>query len=121
MRLRCVRTHSPHTDVVVTDGTGCIGGHLAEAFAQAGHDVTGLDDLAPSDDMRITERTIEICEDAAATDGTDAFVDGDVRDADLVAELVGDAEVSSHQPPRPGSAPASTTHGTPTISPSPAR
>ncbi|AGB38745.1 SDR family oxidoreductase [Natronococcus occultus] len=89
--------------ILVTGGAGFIGGNLAEAFAREGHDVTVLDNLDPYYDTGIKEQNIEICEDAAAaTDGSYEFVDGDVRDDDLTADLVGNADVIYHQAAQAG-------------------
>ena len=89
--------------VLVTGGAGFIGGHLAERFVRDGHDVAVLDNLDPFYDVRIKEHTIERCEGLAADgDGSFCFVDGDVRDGDLVADLVADADVVYHQAAQAG-------------------
>ncbi|MFP4590187.1 MAG: GDP-mannose 4,6-dehydratase [Halobacteriales archaeon] len=89
--------------VLVTGGAGFIGGHLAEAFVDAGHQVTVLDNLDPFYDVRIKERTLEVAH-AAATDaeGTYAFVEGDVRDRDLVERSVAEADVVFHEAAQAG-------------------
>jgi len=89
--------------VLVTGGAGFIGGHLAEQFVRDGHDVAVLDNLDPFYDVRIKEHTIEHCQDLAADgDGSYHFVEGDVRDGDLVADLVADADVVYHQAAQAG-------------------
>ena len=42
--------------VLVTGGTGFIGGHLAEAFLSDGYDVTVLDAMDPFYDLGIKEQ-----------------------------------------------------------------
>ena len=93
--------------ILVTGGAGFIGGHLAERFVRDGHDVTVLDNLDPFYDTRIKDHTVEICRDhAEAGEGTYRLVEGDIRDADLVAELVDDAEFVYHQAAQAGVRPS---------------
>jgi len=94
-------------DILVTGGAGFIGGHLAERFVEEGHDVVVLDNLDPFYDTRIKEHTIETCrEHASGEDGSYEFVKGDVRNADLVAELVEDVEYVYHQAAQAGVRPS---------------
>jgi UDP-glucose 4-epimerase len=89
--------------ILVTGGAGFIGGHLAERFLADGHDVTVLDTMHPYYDPGIKERTVEVHRETAADAGTDyEFVEGDVRDEDLVGDLVGDADYVFHQAARAG-------------------
>jgi UDP-glucose 4-epimerase len=89
--------------VLVTGGAGFIGGHLAERFVRDGHDVTVLDVMHPYYDLAIKKHTIQTCRDlAGGTDATYEFVEGDVRDGDLVADLVADADYVYHQAARAG-------------------
>ncbi|MFB6107299.1 MAG: SDR family oxidoreductase [Haloplanus sp.] len=93
--------------ILVTGGAGFIGGHLAERFARDGHDVVVLDEMNAFYDTRLKEHNVEVGRDAAA-DGGGAyeFVEGDVRDADLVADLVADADAIFHQAARAGVRPS---------------
>ncbi|VTT88041.1 UDP-glucose 4-epimerase [Halorubrum sp. DM2] len=89
--------------VVVTGGAGFIGGHLATAFLRDGHDVTVFDNLASFYDPRLKEHTLDIHREVASeTDGTYAFRDGDVRDAEAVREVVADADAVVHQAAQAG-------------------
>ncbi|MFC6837746.1 NAD-dependent epimerase/dehydratase family protein [Halomarina ordinaria] len=84
-------------NILVTGGAGFIGGHLAEQLALRGHDVTALDNLDPFYDVGIKERTVERGRVAAEGEGSYSFVRGDIRDEDLVSDLVGDAAFVYHQ------------------------
>ena len=89
--------------ILVTGGAGFIGGHLAERFLAEGHDVTVLDVMHPYYDLGIKQRTLEAHRETAADAGTDyEFIEGDIRDSDLVADLVGDADYVFHQAGRAG-------------------
>ncbi|WP_117594495.1 GDP-mannose 4,6-dehydratase [Haloprofundus halophilus] len=89
--------------ILVTGGAGFIGGHLAEAFVEDGHNVTTLDNFEPFYDLGIKRQTVERCRTAVADcEGTYELVEGDVRDAELVSDLVADAEVVVHQAAQAG-------------------
>jgi len=89
--------------ILVTGGAGFIGGHLAERFVSNGHDVVVLDNFDPFYDVRIKEHTVNICREQAANgNGTYQLVEGDVRNTDLVSELVSDAEYVYHQAAQAG-------------------
>ncbi|ACV11315.1 NAD-dependent epimerase/dehydratase [Halorhabdus utahensis DSM 12940] len=89
--------------ILVTGGAGFIGGHLAERFVADGHDVVVLDNFDPFYAREIKEHTVEICRDTAADgDGSYELVEGDVRDADLVAELVAEADYVYHEAAQAG-------------------
>jgi UDP-glucose 4-epimerase len=80
-------------NVLVTGGAGFIGGHLAEWFVSDGHDVVVLYNLDPSYDLDIKRHNIDTAREAAEHgDGTYELIEGDVRDADLVADLVTNAD-----------------------------
>ena len=89
--------------ILVTGGAGFIGGHLAERFLAEGHDVTVLDAMHPYYDLGIKRRTVEVHRETAADSGSDyEFIEGDVRDDELVTDLVGEAEYVYHQAGRAG-------------------
>ena len=89
--------------VLVTGGAGFIGGHLTGRFLAGGHDVVVLDSMHPYYDLRIKEHTLDAHRETADRSGQDyEFVEGDVRDAGLVEELVSGAEYVYHQAARAG-------------------
>jgi UDP-glucose 4-epimerase len=93
--------------ILVTGGAGFIGGHLAERFVSNGHDVVVLDNFDPFYDIRIKEHTVDICREQATNgDGTYQLVEGDVRNTDLVTELVSNAEYVYHQAAQAGVRPS---------------
>ena len=93
--------------VLVTGGAGFIGGHLAEAFLSDGHDVTVIDSMDPFYDLGIKQHTLDVHRNLAADMGVEyRFVNGDVRDAELVDELVSDSEYVYHQAGKAGVRPS---------------
>jgi UDP-glucose 4-epimerase len=71
--------------ILVTGGAGFIGSHVADALLGSGHEVLVLDDLSTGRKQNVPERA--------------KFVEGDIRDAALVAKLFADfqPEVVTHQ------------------------
>ncbi|MHC3437903.1 NAD-dependent epimerase/dehydratase family protein [Natrialbaceae archaeon A-gly3] len=93
--------------ILVTGGAGFIGGHLAEAFLRDGHDVTVLDAMDPFYDLGIKEHTIDVHRERAAENDCEyRFVEGDIRDADRLTELVHDSDAVYHQAAKAGVRPS---------------
>ncbi|ELY45577.1 NAD-dependent epimerase/dehydratase family protein, partial [Natronorubrum sulfidifaciens] len=93
--------------ILVTGGAGFIGGHLAEAFLREGHDVIVLDSMEPFYDLGIKEHTLEVHRDLATDNNCEyRFVDGDIRDADLLADLVHESDAVYHQAAKAGVRPS---------------
>jgi UDP-glucose 4-epimerase len=89
--------------ILITGGAGFIGGHIAETFVTAGHDVVAFDLLAPNYDTKLKRHNIKQGRDAASkSGGSYEFVEGDIRNKDLVASLVGAADYVFHQAARVG-------------------
>lgn len=75
------------TKVLVTGGAGFVGSHLVDHLIEEGYDVTVLDNL--TDQVHDAKPTY-LNEQAT-------YVWGDIRDRDLVTDLLDDADVLSHQ------------------------
>jgi UDP-glucose 4-epimerase len=89
--------------ILVTGGAGFIGGHLAESFVADGHDVVVVDNFEPFYDIGIKQHTVEECRDVAeSSDGTYRLEEGDIRDTDLVDDLVSEVDVIVHQAAQAG-------------------
>ncbi len=70
--------------VLVTGAAGFIGSHVSERLLRGGRAVVGLDDLDPYYDVAIKRRNVgALGEHAGFT-----FVEGDIRDAELVRRLL---------------------------------
>ncbi len=83
--------------ILVTGAAGFIGAHVAAAFAAEGHEVIGLDVLAPS-----VPAAEPGADDAAAscdqaTSGSGDLIRADVRDADAVATALRGIDLVCHQ------------------------
>jgi UDP-glucose 4-epimerase len=66
--------------ILLTGGAGYIGSHACVALLRAGHEVVVLDNLSNSSRVAL-DRVAQICGKAPA------FIEGDVRDADLLDRL----------------------------------
>jgi dTDP-L-rhamnose 4-epimerase len=75
------------TNVLVTGGAGFIGSHLVDELVAEGYDVTVVDNLT---EQVHDEKPDYINEEAE-------YVWGDVRDKELMTELLEDADVLNHQ------------------------
>ena len=82
----------------MTGGAGFIGGHLAESFLDDGHDVTVLDNPEPFHAEGIKRHTLDVHREVAEGRAVDyRFVEDDVRDPEIVRELVADADIVVHR------------------------
>jgi UDP-glucose 4-epimerase len=89
--------------ILITGGAGFIGGHLAERFAGDGQDVVALDNLDPYYSVDIKEHNVELGREAAGRgDGSYEFVEDDVRNEELVRELVDGADFVFHEAAQAG-------------------
>ena len=89
--------------ILVTGGAGFIGGHLADFFIDAGHDVTTLDILEPFYDLGLKEHNIDVARQRATeTDGSYEFIEGSTTDTKLVNDIVEDIDVIYHQAAQAG-------------------
>ena len=77
-----------NTSILVTGGAGFIGSHTCVALLDAGHDVVVLDNLCNSD-SGVLQRIGRIC-------GREpVFIEGDIRDGDLLKRLFDEHPVSA--------------------------
>jgi dTDP-L-rhamnose 4-epimerase len=75
------------TRVLVTGGAGFVGSHIVDEYVDAGYDVTVVDNL-----------TDQVHEDEPEYLNDDAeYVWGDIRDRELMTDLLEDADVLNHQ------------------------
>jgi len=74
--------------ILVTGGTGFIGSHTCVALLDAGYDVIVLDNLCNSD-ATVIGRIGQIC------DREPTFIEGDIRDTDLLNTLFAETPISA--------------------------
>ena len=75
------------TDVLVTGGAGFVGSHIVDEYIEKGYDVTVIDNL-----------TDQVHDDEPAYLNDDAeYVWGDIRDRELMADLLESTNVLNHQ------------------------
>ena len=75
--------------VLITGGAGFVGSHLADALAQAGHDVTLFDNLEPQVHGAGAARPAYLADEHR-------LVRGDIRDPDALMPVVRDTDVIFH-------------------------
>lgn len=75
------------TSVLVTGGAGFVGSHVVDRLVETGYNVTVVDNLTDQVHDGKPDHLNEAAE----------YIWGDVRDRDLMASLLGDADVISHQ------------------------
>src|SRR5215510_15524180 len=71
---------------LITGGAGFIGSHIAERLVRDGHNVRVLDDLSSGHEANL----------ASMLDGVE-FIEGDIRNAQVVHEAVKGAHVVFHE------------------------
>ncbi|MEM4781991.1 MAG: GDP-mannose 4,6-dehydratase, partial [Halalkalicoccus sp.] len=72
-------------------------------FVERDHDVVVLDNFEPFYNVGIKDHTVETCRDLAEEGaGSYELVDGDLRDAELVSDLVSEADYVYHQAAQAG-------------------
>lgn len=74
--------------ILVTGGTGYIGSHTCVALAEAGYQTLIIDNLSNSQ-VQVLDRLEQIC------GSRPEFVEGDVRDRDLLDEIFRKYEISA--------------------------
>ncbi|KXA97111.1 UDP-glucose 4-epimerase [candidate division MSBL1 archaeon SCGC-AAA259I09] len=84
--------------VLVTGGAGFIGSHTCESLLEKGHEVVCLDNLDPYYDVSIKKRNLDLLESHDRFE----FVEGDVRNAELVSKLVRGVDAVNHQAAQAG-------------------
>lgn len=88
--------------VLITGAAGFIGGHCCEALLRQGSHVIGLDNFEPYYDRSLKERTLQ---DLVRHPGFE-FVEGDIRDQELVERLAGQCSSALHLAARAGVRPS---------------
>ena len=93
--------------ILVTGGLGFIGGHIAAAQLNAGHDVRILDNRDPFYDLRLKDQVAADLQGIAErTQSTLELIEGDIRDADQVSAACTDVEIVYHHAAKAGVRPS---------------
>lgn len=86
-------------DILITGGAGFIGSHTAEYFSKKGHDITVVDNLSRAEVLSDADENKDTSsENWKFLDGLNNVekVKGDVRDKDLIKDLVEDKDAIIH-------------------------
>ena len=93
--------------ILVTGGLGFIGGHIAAAQLEAGHDVRILDNRDPFYDLRLKEEVATALRDVAVgTRSTLEIIEADIRDTAEVRAASADVDLVYHHAAKAGVRPS---------------
>jgi len=93
--------------ILVTGGLGFIGGHIAAAQLNAGHDVRILDNRDPFYDVRLKDEVAaDLHNIAESTQATLELIEGDIRDTAQVRTACTDVEIVYHHAAKAGVRPS---------------
>jgi UDP-glucose 4-epimerase len=90
-------------ELLITGGCGFIGGHLSESFVAGGHDVTVLDSFDDFYASEIKHRNSSLARTAAERgNGRYNLIEGDICNADVVADAFDGIDIVFHQAAKAG-------------------